>query len=315
MRLSVVIVNYRTPALVMDALQSLDGQLEPGVDEALVVDNASGDDSAERIEAAVVERNYSPWARVVRSSTNGGFSAGNNIGIRATDAEYYLLLNSDTIVRPGAVSALLRDAEAHPEAGIIGPRLEWPDATPQISCFRDHSPLSELIAGAETGPITTLLSRFVVALPVTDDPREADWVSFACALIRREVIASVGPLDEGYFMYFEDSDYCRAARVAGFKIRYFPGARVVHLRGGTSDVKAKVAARKRPPRYLYASRTRYLRKGYGTSGLWLANLLWHAGRGISLSREIVGKKQPHTCEKEWLDKWTGIFEGSASLRR
>jgi N-acetylglucosaminyl-diphospho-decaprenol L-rhamnosyltransferase len=307
MRLCIVIVNYRTPGLVLDALESLTGQVDPELDQVIVVDNASGDDSADRIEHAIAARGLAAFCRVIRSPRNGGFSAGNNVGVRAAEAEYYLLLNSDTIVRERAIPTLLGEMQAHPELGIAGPRLEWPDGTPQNSCFRDHTPVSELLAAAKTGPITALLNTFEVALPVVDDVIEAEWVSFACALIRREVIEDVGLLDEGYFMYFEDSDYCRAARAAGFRIGYLPSAHVVHLRGGTSDVKARMAARRRPPRYFYASRARYFRKGYGLLGLWAANACWHVGRSVSLGRELLGHKTPHTCDKEWLDNWTDTF--------
>ena len=127
-------------------------------------------------------------------------------------------------------------------------------------------------------------------------------------MVRREVIETIGLLDEGYFLYFEDSDYCRAARAAGYRIQCFPSARVVHLRGGASAAKPQPEERKRAPRYLYASRTRYFRKGYGTLGLWAANALWCVGRGLSLSRELAGRKLPHTPEKAWLDNWTDAFK-------
>jgi N-acetylglucosaminyl-diphospho-decaprenol L-rhamnosyltransferase len=311
MRLCIVIVNYRTPGLVLDALDSLEGQVEAGLDEIVVVDNASGDDSAERLERAIAARGFARFCRVIRSPRNGGFAAGNNCAIRAAEANYYLLLNSDTIVRKGAIQLLLSQMQAHPGVGIAGPRLEWPDGTPQVSCFRDHTPISELLLAAKTGPISKFFRDFELAMPVSDEPCEADWISFACVLIRRDVIEKVGLLDEDYFMYFEDSDYCRAARAAGFRIRYFPSARVVHLRGGTSEVKRQVAKRKRPPRYLYESRTRYFRKGYGTSGVVLANLLWTVGRGVSIARELVGRKPPHTCELEWFDNWTDVLKPQA----
>ena len=308
MRLCIVIVNYRTPGLVLDALDSLEGQVEAGLDEIVVVDNGSGDDSAERLERAIAARGMARYCRVLRSPRNGGFAAGNNCAIRAVEANYYLLLNSDTIVRKGAIQLLLSQMQAHPGVGIAGPRLEWPDGTPQISCFRDHTPISELLAAAKTGPLSHFFNAFELALPVADETCECDWVSFACALIRREVIEKVGLLDEDYFMYFEDSDYCRAARAAGFRIRYFPSARVVHLRGGTSEVKQKIAKRKRPPRYLYESRSRYFRKGYGVSGLLMANVLWSVGRSISFGRELVGHKAPHTCDMEWFDNWTDVLK-------
>ena len=236
------------------------------------------------------------------------FSAGNNLGIKAVIADAYLLLNSDTIVRPGAIKSLLEAMQAHPEAGLISPRLEWPDGTPQISCFRYHSPVSELIASAATGPITKLLKNYDVPIPVSDTPIEPHWTSFACVLIRREVIEQIGLMDEGYFMYFDDVDYCRRARNAGWKILHWPQARVVHLRGGSGSVKADLAARKRPKSYLYASRSRYFTKFYGPFGLLLANLFWLAGRTISLGRELVGNKQPHTCEFATQDIWMNWYK-------
>jgi len=301
--LCVVVVNYRTPELVVDCLRSLEGELESH-DAVVVVDNCSGDGSDEHIEAALAAHGWTDWARLVRSPTNGGFSAGNNVGLRAVDADLYLLLNSDTIVRPGAIAALRAAAAADPGAGILGPRLEWPDGTPQVSRFRNHTVLSEFLSAAGTGVITRLFGNYRVAIEIDERVAEVEWTTFACALIRREVIERVGPLDEGYFMYFEDCDYCRATRAAGFRIAHVPEARVVHLRGGTSEVKRKVAARERPPRYLYASRTRYFRKAGGRRLAILANVAWSAGRTVALTRELLGNKAPGACERQWLDNWT-----------
>jgi len=126
-------------------------------------------------------------------------------------------------------------------------------------------------------------------------------------LIRREVFDRIGLLDEGYFMYFDDMDFCRRAWQAGFTTLYWPRARVVHLRGGSGPVKQLTAERRRPPRYWYASRSRYYAKFYGRTGLWLANFCWYAGRVISLVREAFRLKQPHTYERQWLDIWTNAL--------
>lgn len=158
-QLSVIIVNYRTPALTLQALSSLAGELDPARHRAVVVDNDSRDGSAEAIEAVIATRGFRAWARVVRARENGGFSAGNNVGMRAEPAAFHLLMNSDAYVRPGAIAELLAAAEAHPRAGILSPRLEGPDGTPQVSCFRDRSPASELIEAAETGVVTGQIGR------------------------------------------------------------------------------------------------------------------------------------------------------------
>jgi N-acetylglucosaminyl-diphospho-decaprenol L-rhamnosyltransferase len=308
MRLCVIIVNYQTPGLVLDALESLAAQLDASQDQVVVVDNGSGDDSAARIEQAIAARGLARWCRVIRSPHNMGFAAGNNIGIRAVEASYYLLLSSDCLPRDRAITTLLTEMHRHPGVGIGGPRLESSDGVPQASCFRDHSAVSELLAAAKSGPLSTFLQSFDVALPVSKDPIEADWVSFACAMIRREVIDKIGLLDEGYFMYFEDSDYCRAARAVGFRIRYFPKARVVHLGDEPLSEAQTSPARQRPPRYFYASRARYFRKGYGVVGFWMANALWQVGRSVSLGRELVRHEAPASRKKEWLDNWTDTFK-------
>ncbi|NBD15138.1 MAG: glycosyltransferase [Cyanobacteria bacterium] len=310
MHLAIIILNYRTPTLVIECLSALQNQVEADKHSVIVVDNASGDGSVTQIERAITTNNWRPWVQVLPSPINGGFSAGNNFGIEAVVADAYLLLNSDTVVQAGAIKALLNALRTHPEAGIISPRLEWSDGTPQISCFRYHSPVSELIASAATGPITKLLKFYDVPIPVSDEPIEPEWTSFACVLIRRAVIDQVGLMDEGYFMYFDDIDYCRRTRDAGWKILHWPEAHVVHLRGGSGSVKTDVASCKRPPTYLYQSRSRYFTKFYGSIGLLTANLFWLAGRSISLVRELVNHKQPHICEFAARDIWINWLESS-----
>lgn len=304
MKLAVVIINYKTANLVIQCLESLLPQLTALDAEAIIVDNASRDDSVDRINGWIRTSTQGGNARVVEAENNAGFSAGNNIGIRSVDAENYLLLNSDTIVRPGAIETILRTAAEFPEAGIVSPRLEWPDSTPQESCFRYLSPVTELLLAAQTGPITALLKRFDVPLPVGDKIAYPQWTSFACVLLRRQMVNVIGLMDDGFFMYFEDVEYCRRAVKAGWKIVHNPKARVVHLRGGSSPVKKRAVERKRLPRYYYASRTRYLYLAYGWLGLTTANLLWLFGRCISKSREIVEHRPLGVPDKQWLDIWT-----------
>lgn len=308
MSIAVIIVNYRTPEMTVDCLRSLADETSSGVSlRAVVCDNHSDDGSTEKIVAAIEANGWTSWARVIPLAQNGGFAFGNNAGLREelrhAENSSFLLLNSDTVVRPGAIAQLLEGARSRPDAGVIAPRLEYLDGTAQISCFRNPSPVTEFLAAARTGPLTRLLKRHEIPLPVSDSPIEMEWASFACVLIRREVIERVGLLDEGYFMYYEDVDYCRAIRSAGWRVVYWPEAHVVHLRGGTSPVKSLTAARKRRPRYYYESRSRYLAKFYGHLGLWTANLMWWCGRTISFARERLGNKAPHTCSGEGRDIW------------
>lgn len=303
--LAVIILNYRTPGMTIDCLGSLEAEIQTvhGM-RVLVVDNASGDGSDEQIEQAIRQQKWSDWARLHRSPVNGGFAAGNNVGLKAIEADRYMLLNSDTIVRPGAIAEMMRAMDEHPKVGILGPRLEWPDGKPQESCFNNIRPMHALVAAARTGALSRMVPKPNIAVPVSDVPMNPDWVTFACALIRKTVIDQVGGLDAGYFMYFDDVDYGRRARQAGWDVLYWPRAHVVHLRGGSGPVKQATAERKRRPRYYYESRTRYYAKYYGTAGLWWANLLWMLGRAISWLRELVRTKHPHTCQREAMDNWT-----------
>ncbi len=315
MKLLVVITSYRARDLTFDCLNSLENEVaeNPGI-KVGICDNGNEDDTAEFLNRSITENDWQDWAYVLSVMPNRGFSGGNNVvlnGALNSDSEYdyFLLLNADTIVRPGAIRELVSSIEANDAVGIACPRLEWPDGEPQVSCFRYISPVSEFLNSAKTGPVTRLLRGWEVPTPVSDKPVEIEWGSFACALIRIEVVQKIGVLDEGYYLYFDDVDYCRSARQAGWKVKYFPASRVVHLRGKTNPVKELTAKRHRRPDYWYLSRSWYLRKFYGTAGLFLANLLWHAGRTISLLRELIGNKKPHVCEAEWIDIWKG-FSGS-----
>ncbi len=304
--LAVVVLNYRTPKLTIDCLATLEGEMTPRT-TVVVVDNASGDGSAEAIERAITDRGWSGWARLLRSPVNGGFAAGNNVALRAVEARAYVLLNSDTLVRPGALAELRAAMAAHPDAGLVGAGLLTAGGGRDPSSFRFLVPASELVRAAASGPVTRLLSRFDPPLEQGDEPREADWVGFACVLVRREVIDAIGLLDEGYFMYFEDVDYCRRARAAGWKVVQWPAAKVVHLLGGSSGVTDAQRLRRRAPRYYYEARARYFAKFHGRAGLWLANVLWYAGRAVSLGREALGRA-PVSREREAFDIWIRAWD-------
>ncbi len=312
--LLIVIINYKTGQLVIDCLKTVIPQLRQD-QQVVVVDNCSADGSAEQIRQWLEDEGVTDQVNLILSPENTGFSGGNNIGIKSRAARHYLLLNSDTFLREGALAAMLEAASRRADAGLISPRLEWPDGEPQISCFRYHRPVSELIYAAATAPVTSLLQRWVVAIPVSATEIEPEWTSFACVLVKAEVIDQIGLMDEGYFLYYEDVDYCRLARDAGWKILHTPAARVVHLRGGSSDVKKNISVRKRLPRYYYASRSRYFAKHHGPVGLLVANSLWLLGRSIAFLRERLGSKAITSCEKQHVDIWTNFSRPMEPYRK
>lgn len=303
-RIAASVLNYRTAQLTLDCVRSLVPELDRERDELIVVDNHSEDGSAERLRQAFAGPGLER-VRLIETDRNGGFALGHNAAVRALDAEAYLLVNSDTLFRAGAVASLWRRLEADPKCAVVSPRLEEDDGTPQTSCFRFHTPISEFVSAASTGPLTRLLRHHEVPLPIRDEGETPDWTSFACVLVRGAALRAAGLLDESYFMYYEDVDLCRRLRDLGFTVASEPAARVVHRGGASSGVDAKESALQRRPRYFYASRARYFRKHFGPLGLFAANLLWSAGRSISWARETFGKKPVHTVDCELGDRWRG----------
>ena len=305
--IAISIINFRTGDLTLTCVQSVLADIDALDAEIIVVDNASGDGSAEQIAAWIEAQPQPVPIRLIRAETNSGFSGGHNLGIAHSDCAYVLILNSDAILRPRFFHAILQAARATPAAGLIAPRVEGEDGAVQTSHFPFASPLSELVRAAATGPVTKLLQHRVVALPPGTPDSRIDWVSFACVLLKREMIREIGPMDEGYFLYFEDSEYCLRAKRAGWKIATAAEAVAVHYRGGSGPVKALEQARKRLPSYFYHSRSRFLRHAHGHAGLILANLLWHVGRGIAHLRRLFRKPVHAAIEREARDIWQGAW--------
>ena len=151
------------------------------------------------------------------------------------------------------------------------------------------------------------MKRKVVALDVDPDGRDIGWASFACILLRGDMVREIGPMDEGYFLYFEDAEYALRARRAGWGIVHEPKARAVHFRGGSGPVKAMHAAKKRLPGYYWRSRTRFFRQAHGPLGPALGNLGWIFGRGLARLKLLAGRRVPPAHASEWRDIWTGFF--------
>ncbi|HVL69219.1 MAG TPA: glycosyltransferase family 2 protein [Vicinamibacterales bacterium] len=234
-RLSIVIVNFNGRGHLERCLASLAAHPPSVAHETVVVDNASTDGSAALVRGW-------PAVRLIELPANVGFSAGNNAGIRATSGELVLLLNNDTVVPAGALDTLVARLEAHPAAAIAGPRLVDGDGAAELSFGPMISPLGELrqklIVGAgERGlrPARWLIGR------ATRRERYVDWVSGACLLVRRAVAEEVELLDERFFLYTEDVDFCASVRARGWKVLFTPAAEIVHLRGRSRATAARLA--------------------------------------------------------------------------
>ena len=225
-RLAIIIVNFNAKQHLEHCLASIASAPPATPHEIVVVDNASTDGSAAAVRARW------PAIAVHDVPDNRGFSAANNIGIRATAGELLLLLNNDTIVPPGAVDALVARLDARPDVAAAGPRLVDAAGNPELSFGPMISPLGELrqkvvtrLNARGTPPVVAWVRRAVRR------EQEVDWVSGACLLVRRRAAEEAGLLDERYFLYTEDVDFCAALRAHGHRILFTPASEVVHLRG------------------------------------------------------------------------------------
>jgi N-acetylglucosaminyl-diphospho-decaprenol L-rhamnosyltransferase len=296
--LLVVIVNYRVAHLAIDCLHSVANEIAtvPGTHVA-ICENGTGDDSAERIQRAIEDNGWGAWCTLTKLDVNLGFTGGNNAILRpvmqsAAPPQYFLLLNADTIVRPNAFKALVDYMDEHPKVGIAGSRLEDPDGTPQRSAFRFESPIGTLEGSLQVGLVSRLLRKWTVAPPVLDYAFETDWVAGASMIIRREVFEVTGLLDEGYFTYFDDIDFCFNARKKGWPTWYVPTSRVVHLVGQSTGISRKP---KRLPPYLFEARRRYFLKNHGAFYAAMADLGMIAGLSLWRLRVLLTKKEDTTA--------------------
>ena len=252
--LTVIMVSWNACDLLATAIASVPPIVGGATIELIVVDNASTDGSPEMIAERF------PNVRVIRNAENVGFARANNQALVESRGEYVLLLNSDTQLHSGALASLVSFLEEHPHVGIVGPQLVYPDGRRQFSFGRFPS-LREQAA------IAFGLGRYVIRDDHTarnnQSEQEVDYVSGACMLIRRTAIDVVGIMDEQFFMYCEETDWCYRMRKAGWSVCFEPAAIVMHVRGGsTRIVRGEMLGE------LYRSRVRYMRKHHGRHLVW-----------------------------------------------
>jgi len=264
--LVVVIVNWNTRALLLACLTALPAATAGLAVETWVVDNGSTDGSV----AAV--REHFPRTNVIANQGNLGFAAANNQAIRASQSRSVLLLNSDTVPAPGALTVLVRFLDAHPQVGVVGPRLLNADGSVQLSYAAFPNLRSELLGRNLRGR-----RPFAAA---DAEAYAVDWVGGACFLIGRAALNAAGLLDEGYFMYTEEADWCFRVRAAGWEICYAPQVEVVHLGGQSSRM-----ASTRMKAELYKSKLRFFSKHYGRAHTLALGLGLQA---IFLAKLVVG---------------------------
>lgn len=254
MDLSILIVNWNTRDLLAQCLESVYAYPPNGEFEVIVVDNGSSDDSCKMVEA-----NF-PTVYLLRNEKNLGFAAANNQALRIARGRFILLLNSDAKVTKGALVEMMYFLETHPTAGALGPKLINLDGSFQASYAAFPSQLSEIL-------LLTGLARFVIG-PYAPSPnpkpdetsRKVDWVAGASLMIRSSAVRDVGSLDENYFFYSEEMDWCWRLRMAGWEVWYLPSVEVAHVGGASSkgrSIESYV--------HLYDSKVRFFKSAYGLS--------------------------------------------------
>jgi GT2 family glycosyltransferase len=235
--------------------------------ETVVVDNGSSDDSLQRVHAGF------PHVRLIANGDNAGFARANNQALLVCRARYYLLLNSDTVVHPQTLEEMVDVADRHPHVGVVGCKLLNADGTLQESWATFPTLWSELLG-------RNVRKR----RPVQNAPGvyEVDWVGGACFLVRANAVAQVGLLDEDYFMYSEELDWCYRMQHAGWQIFYLASAAITHFGGGSAS-RASLAQRTR----LYTSKILFFRKHYGFVSALLLRYGLVAATCFGLLRQLV----------------------------
>lgn len=299
MDLSVLIINWNTRELLHQCLTSIYETVNDLEFEIMVVDNNSTDGSCEMI------RESFPEVHLIENTENVGFAHGNNQAIKASRGRYTLLFNSDAIAQPNSIQAMVAYADDHPDVAIVGAQLLNADGSFQAS----HTRFPNL--GRELLILSGLGRLFFGPWYPSHGPNQgniaidADYVEGACMLARRKAIDEVGGLDEGYFMYTEEVDWCFNIRQAGWRVVHLSSARIIHLGGGSSS-----KGDTRREALLYGGRIRFFHKHFGTTqanllkgmiySFTLLKNIWHR---LSRGRNVVGWRELRNTFQEY-EKWT-----------
>lgn len=289
-----VILNWRTPDMTLRSVEAALAALE-GIKGALVVvDNDSGDGSFEKLSAAVTARGWDlgpQQVRVLQSGRNGGFGAGNNFGIRAgmpdgSRPDYVYILNSDAFPAPDAIRALLTHLETHPQTGFAGSYIHGPDGEPHRTAFRFPSIPGEFEAQIRFGPVSKLLKRWIVAQPLPTQTSRVDWLAGASLMMRQKVLDQIGLFDETFFLYYEETDLCRRASLAGWPTDYVVESRVAHIGSVSTGMKTWA----RIPQFWLDSRLHYYVKNHGRLYAFAATLATLTGGALWRARLLIQRK-------------------------
>ena len=289
MRLSIVFLNYNTRDLTRQALNSVLAAAEGLAVEIFVVDNASVDGSADMVAEEF------PQVKLICNEANVGFAAGNNVALRQVTGEYVLLINTDTIVRRDALRTMVEFLDAHPEAGACGCKILDPDGTLQLDSRRGFpTPLAafcKMSGLSRFFPKHPLIAHYHMTYLDPEQTAEVEVLSGSCMMVRKAAMDQVGLLDEDYFMYGEDIDWCYRFHQAGWKIYYVPTTSIIHFRGESGrGVPLRILYRKSRAMSIFVNK--HMARSFRFFPLWLLQvgialygtfrLLARAGRALAM---------------------------------
>jgi GT2 family glycosyltransferase len=290
-----ILLNYQTPEMTLRAAEAALADLHNIGGELVIVDNASGDGSYEMIVAEVASRGWAvdDLVRVIASPVNGGFGAGNNIGLGMAlrdgrKPDYYYLLNSDAFPDVGSTAALMEHLEAHPTAGIACSHIRGEDNVVHTTAFRFPSIASEFVGAARLRVFERMMPEAPVPMPQPQTTCQVDWSAGASMMMRATMLDAIGTFDETFFLYFEETDLCLRAARSGWTCWYVPDSRVVHIGSVSTGMKTK----RRMPSYWYDSRRHYFIKNHGRIYAAAALLAHLAGGVLHRLRTTIAGKPP-----------------------
>jgi GT2 family glycosyltransferase len=293
--LSIVIVSYNCVANLTSCLESLAVDDDPPA-EVILVDNASDDGTVARVTDRF------PWVRVIANHANMGFAHGMNQGLESARGQALLALNPDTVVPRGAIPAAVAELERHPDVGMLGVKLVRPDGTFDHACKRGFPTISSalyyFVGLSRLRPRSPRFARYTAGHLGEDEAGTVDAVNGAFMLVKREAVDDVGPMDERYWLYAEDIDWCHRFWDKGWKVLYWPGVRVIHRKGGSSGDIRSWALNRAFHRSMWLFYSKYVAPGQPrvVSGLvWLG--VW-TKFGLSALANAVRRPPEHDWSEE-----------------
>lgn len=289
--ISIIIANYNTEEFLRNCLNSIKSTVKNVKYEVIVTDNNSKDDSVTMI------KNEFPWVKLIESKINGGFAYANNLAIKESSGKYIFLLNTDTVLLKDVIEKMVNYMDENKDVGLLGPKLLNRDMSHQTSVSGFPSfkrefyhiyklknilkiPILKKIIVAMSGKIGSKdVEQYMMNFKSIDEPREVQVLVGAALLVRRNVIDKIGMLDERYFMYYEEIDFCYQANKAGFKAVYYPNGEIIHYIGQSSDKIKDITFYER-----YKSMIKYFRKNHGK----LKEVLVRINLVIGLTLRMLG---------------------------